>query len=58
MAEQRLTFPTTEEVIRELRAGEPQAPATRRRLQAVGWFNFSLTIAVPVLGVVILSLVD
>ena len=43
---------------RELRAGEPQAPATRRRLQAVGWLNFSLTIAVPVLGVVILSLVD
>ena len=40
-------------------AGEgPQAPATRRRLIIVGWFNFSLTIAVPTLGAVVLSYVD
>jgi putative copper export protein len=43
---------------RELRAGQPEAPATRRRLIWVGWFNFSLTIAVPVLGVIVLSYVD
>jgi putative copper export protein len=43
---------------RELRAGQPEAPATRRRLIWVGWFNFSLTIAVPVLGVIALSYVD
>jgi putative copper export protein len=43
---------------RQLRAGQPQAPATRRRLIWVGWFNFSLTIAVPVLGVIALSYVD
>ena len=43
---------------RELRASEPQAPATRRRLVWVGWFNFSLTIAVPVLGAVLLTYLD
>ena len=43
---------------RELREGAPRAPATRRRLVAVGWANFALTIAVPVLGVVVLGLVD
>ena len=43
---------------REMRAKEPQAPATRRRLVWVGWFNFSLTIAVPILGVIALSYVD
>ncbi len=43
---------------RELRAGEPQAPATRRRLVWVGWFNFSLTLAVPILGVIALSYLD
>jgi putative copper resistance protein D len=43
---------------RELRAHEPQAPVTRRRLVWIGWFNFALTIAVPVLGVVALSYVD
>jgi putative copper export protein len=43
---------------RELRAGAPQAPATRRRLVWVGWANFALTLAVPVLGVVVLGLVD
>ena len=43
---------------REMRAKDPQAPATRRRLIAVGWFNFSLTIAVPILGVIVLGYVD
>lgn len=43
---------------RELRAGEPQAPVTRRRLIWVGWFNFSLTVAVPILGAVVLTYLD
>lgn len=43
---------------RELRAGEPQAPSTRRRLVWVGWFNFSLTLAVPILGAITLSYID
>jgi len=43
---------------REMRAGEPQAPATRKRLIMVGWFNFSLTIAVPILGAVVLGYLD
>jgi putative copper export protein len=43
---------------RELRAGAPQAPVTRRRLIVVGWFNFSLTIAVPILGALVLSYLD
>jgi copper resistance protein D len=43
---------------RELRAEAPQAPATRRRLVVVGWFTFALTIAVPILGVVVLGYVD
>ena len=43
---------------RELRATDPQAPATRRRLIWVGWFNFSLTIAVPVLGAIALTYLD
>ena len=43
---------------REMRAGEPQAQATRRRLIWVGWFNFSLTIAVPILGAVVLTYLD
>jgi len=43
---------------RELRAREASAPATRRRLVLVGWFNFGLTIAVPVLGAVVLSTLD
>jgi putative copper resistance protein D len=43
---------------RELRAGEPQAPTTRRRLVWVGWFNFSLTMAVPILGAVVLTYLD
>ena len=40
---------------RELRAGEPQAPVTRRRLVWVGWFNFALTLVVPILGAVALT---
>ncbi len=43
---------------RELRERAPQAPTTRRRLVAVGWVNFALTIAVPVLGVIALGYVD
>ena len=43
---------------RELRAGDPQAPATRKRLIVVGWFNFSLTVLVPVLGALALSTLD
>jgi len=43
---------------REMRAGEPQAPVTRRRLIMVGWFNFSLTIAVPILGAIVLGYLD
>ncbi len=43
---------------RELRAGAPQAPVTRRRLVVVGWFTFTLTLAVPVLGVIALSYLD
>jgi len=43
---------------REMRAQEPQAPVTRRRLIMVGWFNFSLTIAVPILGVIVLGYLD
>jgi len=43
---------------RELREGAPQMPATRRRLIVVGWFSFVLTIAVPVIGVVLLSYLD
>jgi len=33
---------------------EPRAPETRRRLIVVGWFNFSLTVMVPVLGALVL----
>ena len=43
---------------RELRAQAPEAPVTRRRLFAVGWVNFALTLAVPVLGVMALAYVD
>jgi putative copper export protein len=42
----------------ELRAGDTDAPATRRRLVWVGWFNFSLTLAVPILGAVVLTYLD
>jgi copper transport protein len=43
---------------RELRAAAPEAPTTRRRLVLVGWANFALTIAVPVLGAVALGYLD
>lgn len=43
---------------RELRAGAPAAPATRRRLVVVGWLNFGLTVAVPILGAVVITLLD
>ena len=43
---------------RELRSGSEAAPATRRRLVLVGWFNFGLTVAVPILGAVVLSTLD
>ena len=43
---------------RDLRAGAAAAPVTRRRLVVVGWFNFGLTIAVPILGAVVLSTLD
>jgi len=43
---------------RELRENAATVPATRRRLIVVGWFSFVLTIAVPVVGVVLLSYLD
>jgi putative copper export protein len=43
---------------RELRVQDPAAPATRRRLVVVGWFNFALTLAVPILGAVVLTTLD
>ena len=42
----------------ELREAAPEAPATRRRLIVVGWFSFAMTVAVPVVGVVLLSYLD
>jgi putative copper export protein len=45
-------------LLRELRSGSVSARATRRRLVLVGWFNFGLTIAVPILGAVVLSTLD
>jgi uncharacterized membrane protein len=43
---------------RELRASDSAAPVTRRRLVLVGWLNFGLTIAVPVLGAAVLTTLD
>jgi uncharacterized membrane protein len=43
---------------RQLRAREPSAPVTRRWLVLVGWFNFGLTVAVPILGDVVLGTLD
>ena len=43
---------------RELRAAAEQAPSTRRRLVLVGWFNFTLTLLVPILGALVLSTLD
>jgi hypothetical protein len=31
---------------------------TRRQLVVVGWFNFGLTIVVPILGAVVLTTLD
>jgi copper resistance protein D len=43
---------------RELRASHPSAPVTRRRLVVVGWFNFGLTLAVPILGAVVITTLE
>jgi hypothetical protein len=43
---------------RELQSQSPEAPSTRRRLIAVGWISFALTLAVPVMGVIALGYVD
>jgi putative copper export protein len=43
---------------RELWAQSPDAPATRRRLVVVGWVSFAATVAVPILGIVVLGYVD
>lgn len=43
---------------RELRADDARAPHTRRRLIAVGWLSFGLTLAVPILGVLVLATLD
>ena len=40
---------------RDLREQSERAPATRRRLVVVGWLTFALTLAVPIIGVVVLS---
>jgi putative copper resistance protein D len=40
---------------RDMREQSPRAPESRRRLIVVGWFTFALTLAVPILGVVVLS---
>ena len=39
---------------RQIREGRPQT--LRRRLVVVGWFNFALTLTVPVLGTVLAHL--
>ena len=36
----------------------PEAPATRRRLVLVGWINFALTLAVPILGAIALGMLN
>ena len=43
---------------KELRVSDPAAPATRRRLVVVGWVNFALTLAVPILGAVVLTTLE
>jgi uncharacterized membrane protein len=43
---------------RELRASATEAPATRRRLVIVGWINFALTLAVPILGAIALGMLN
>jgi putative copper export protein len=39
----------------DMREQSERAPASRRRLVVVGWFTFALTLAVPIVGVVVLS---
>ena len=41
---------------RQIRAGEPQT--LRPRMVALGWTNFALTVAAPVLGVVLTTLAE
>ena len=43
---------------RELRDGAATAPVTRRRLVLVGWINFALTLAVPILGAIALGMLN
>jgi len=43
---------------REIKAEAPRVRATRLRLIVVGWVAFVLTIAAPVLGIVLLSYLD
>jgi putative copper export protein len=43
---------------RQLRERAAAAPGTRRQLVVVGWFNFGLTVAVPILGAVVLATLD
>jgi putative copper export protein len=40
---------------KDMREGSPRAPESRRRLILVGWFTFALTLAVPIIGVIVLS---
>ncbi|MEP6892441.1 MAG: DUF4149 domain-containing protein [Gaiellaceae bacterium] len=40
---------------RETREQSEHAPGTRRRLVVVGWLTFALTVAVPIVGVIVLS---
>jgi putative copper export protein len=40
---------------RDMREQSVRAPESRRRLIVVGWFTFALTLAVPIIGVVVLS---
>lgn len=39
----------------DMREQSARAPESRRRLVVVGWFTFALTLAVPIIGVVVLS---
>ena len=39
----------------DMREQSARAPESRRRLVVVGWFTFALTLAVPIVGVVVLS---
>jgi len=40
---------------RDMREQSARVPESRRRLIVVGWFTFALTLAVPIIGVVVLS---